>query len=96
MSARLADAMRRGALCHDSQTGSDSIDFLRIDWFDVAPLPVDEARDRFGLVPKSPEALAAGSVGPWAPGGISPFQQAEGQALAEREGRSYDAYGATP
>jgi hypothetical protein len=28
MSIRLADAMRRGAWCHDRETGSDSIDFL--------------------------------------------------------------------
>ncbi len=36
MAVRLADAMRRGALCHDDVTGSDSIDFLTMDWFAVA------------------------------------------------------------
>ena len=29
MAIRVADAMRRGALCHDAVTGDDSIDFLR-------------------------------------------------------------------
>ncbi len=33
VAVRLADAMRRGAWCHDEDTGSDSIDFLRLDWF---------------------------------------------------------------
>ena len=32
MAARLSDALRRGALCHDNKTGSDSIDFLALDW----------------------------------------------------------------
>src|SRR4029078_13373420 len=32
MAIRVADAMRRGALCHDDVTGADSIDFLGIDW----------------------------------------------------------------
>jgi hypothetical protein len=92
--ARLADAMRRGALCRDRETGSDSIDYLRFDWFSVAHLPVDEVRRRFSVADKSAEAIAAGSVGPWSPGGISPFQLASGQALAERLGRPYDPHGA--
>ena len=38
----------------------------------------------------------AGSVGPWEPGGISPFQLAAGRALAdERTGVPYDAHGAS-
>jgi hypothetical protein len=94
MAVRLADALRRGAWCHDAVTGSDSIDYLRLDWFSLAPLPVDEVRQRFGLRPKSPSAEAAGSVGPWSPGGISPFQMKAGRALAERDGRRYDSYGA--
>ena len=84
----VADAMRRGALC----TGS--IDFLRVDWFAIAQLPVGDARARFGLVPKAENALAAGSVGPWEPGGISPYQARTGAASAEAQGRLYDAYGA--
>ncbi len=93
---RLADAMRRGALCHDSVTGADSIDFLRIDWFEFAPEPVVEVRARFGVVAKSDAAITAGSVGPWEPGGISPFQCNAGQALAAQLGVPYDDFGATP
>src|SRR5437763_1678981 len=88
MATRVADAMRRGALC----TGS--IDFLRVDWFAIAQLPVGDARARFGLVPKTENALAAGSVGPWEPGGISPYQARTGAASAAAQGRLYAAYGA--
>lgn len=92
---RLADAMRRGALCHDNVTGSDSVDFLRIDWFELAPLPLDEVRARFCLQPKSAAAVAAGSVGPREPGGISPFQLEAGRRHAEQLGSVYDSFGAT-
>ena len=95
MAFRLADAMRRGALCTDRVTGSDSIDYLRVDWFDLAPLPLDDVRGRFHVTPKADVALAAGSVGPWEPGGISPFQERCGRELAEREQRAYESYGAT-
>lgn len=88
VATRLADAMRRGALC----TGS--IDFLRIDWFAIAHLPVEEVRFRFGVPPKADAAVEQGSVGPWEPGGISPFQWDAGQALARSQGRSYDSFGA--
>lgn len=93
---RLAEAMARGARCRDVVTGSESIDFLRLDWFSVADLPLDDARARFSVTPVSAQARAAGSVGPWERGGISPFQLASGQAAAERAGRPYDAHGATP
>lgn len=93
---RLADAMRRGAWCHDNVTGSDSIDFLRIDWLSIADRPVEELRARFSLRPKSGDAIRAGSVGPRDPGGISPFQLAAGTRLAESDGRQYDSYGAAP
>jgi hypothetical protein len=95
MAVRVGDAMRRGALCHDEATGSDSIDFLQVDWFALAALPLDEARARFRLVPKDPAATSAGSIGPWEPGGISEFQLRSGRALAEQEDRPYDAYGAS-
>lgn len=95
LALRLSDAMRRGALCHDRATGSDSIDYLRFDWFSVAHLDCDEVRRRFSLVPKSARAVGAGSVGPWEPGGISPFQLEAGRALADREHRDYDTYGAS-
>jgi hypothetical protein len=89
MAARVADAMRRGALC------PGSIDFLRTDWFALADRPVEDVRAHFGVVPKAPVALAGGSVGPWEAGGISPFQQDAGAELARRRGCPYDAYGAT-
>lgn len=88
MAVRLADAMRRGALC------AGSVDYLRTDWFDFAELSVEEARRHFGVTPKSGTAEDAGSVGPWQPGGISPFQVKSGMALASSEARPYEAYGA--
>lgn len=96
VAVRLADAMRRGALCHDTVAGSDSVDFLRLDWFALADLPLDEARSRFRVTPKSDAALASGSVSPWDPGGISPFQERSGRDAAERGGYPYESYGATP
>ncbi len=89
VATRLADAMRRGATC----TGS--IDFLRTDWFSVADLPLEEVRARFGVVPKAPAAVEHGSVGPWEPGGISPFQWEAGQAFAAGAGLAYDSFGAS-
>jgi hypothetical protein len=96
MAARIADGMSRGAWCHDNVTGDDSVDFLRVDWFTLADLPVDEVRERFCLRPKSEAARRAGSAGPWEPGGISPFQLRAGRAAAERENRPYDSFGAEP
>ncbi|HMG28054.1 MAG TPA: hypothetical protein VKH36_14715 [Acidimicrobiia bacterium] len=94
MAVRLGDALRRGALGTDHETGSDSIDYLRLDWFEVAGMPLEDVRARFGVVPKADEAVAAGSVGPWQPGGISPFQERSGRELAQREHRPYESYGA--
>jgi hypothetical protein len=87
VAVRLADAMRRGALVR-------GIDFMAVDWFDVAALPVAEARDHFRVAPKAEAAIAAGSVGPWEPGGISEFQLHEGRRRAEAGGTPYDAFGA--
>ena len=95
VATRMADAMSRGAWCSDTVTGSDSIDFLRIDWFALAPLPIDEVRARFSLRPKSAAAVGAGSTGPREAGGISPFQLRAGAAAAAARGEAYDAYGAT-
>ncbi len=86
---RVADAMRRGALV------SGSWDFLAVDWFELAPLTVEEARVHVGLTPKGERALAAGSVGPWEPGGISEYQWKAGEQRARDEGRPYDPYGAS-
>ena len=95
MAVRLADAMARGARCHDAETGSDSIDFLRMDWFAVAHRTCDDLRQRFHLLPKSEAAVAAGSVGPWSQGGISPFQMQSGRQLAASRGQRYDPHGAS-
>jgi len=93
VAVRIADAMRRGALCRDSVVGTDSIDYLHLDWFSIAELSVADARRRFGVMDKSPEAVAAGSVGPWDRGGISEFQLNAGRELAMRQGRPYESYG---
>jgi hypothetical protein len=88
MAVRVADAMRRGALC------DGSIDFFRTDWFALADRTVDEVRSHFGVPPKSQGAVDAGSVGPWSPGGISPFQVESGRAAARAAARPYDSFGA--
>ncbi len=61
----------------------------------MADQPIAEARQRLGILAKSPEAVGAGSVGPWQAGGISPFQLAAGQELALERGRGYDSHGAS-
>jgi hypothetical protein len=91
---RLADAMRRGARCSDETRDDDSVDFLRLNWFELAHLPVDEVRRRLNVEPKSPAAIQAESLGPWQAGGMSPYQLAAGKAMAAREGRAYDSHGA--
>lgn len=83
MAVRFSDALRRAALC----TGSN--DFMATDWFAVADKPVAVLRRELMLPAKSDEAVAAGSVGPWDAGGISPFQLNAGRRLAEAEGRDY-------
>jgi len=88
MATRVADAMRRGALCRGS------LDFLRTDWFTLAGLTIPEVRDHFGVPPKSSDAIAAGSMGPWEPGGISAFQVSAGTALAQTRGEPYESFGA--
>jgi hypothetical protein len=86
--------MRRGALC--AAHFGNGIDLLTVDWFAHAERSLSEVRTEFGVVEKSERALVAGSVGPWEPGGISPYQYETARRLAETEGRAYDSYGATP
>jgi hypothetical protein len=86
---RMADAMRRGALV------DGSVDFLEVDWFELADQPVEEVRRHFGVVPKSGRSIAAGSVGPWEPGGISAFQWRCGNERARAAGRPYEPFGAS-
>ncbi len=92
MAVRMADAMRRGALC--AAHAGNGIDFLERDYFFDARRPVDEVRAELGIAPKSERAIEMGSVTPWEPGGISAFQLACGRERAEQSGRIYDAYGA--
>src|SRR5262245_32472917 len=96
IAVRLGDGMRLGAMSHNRGPHSDSMDYLRLDWFELPALPLDEVRELFSLQPKSDRAIAAGSVGPCEPGGLSPYQLAAGQALAESRGLEYDSYGASP
>jgi hypothetical protein len=95
MATRVADAFRRGAVSHGVD-GAPDVDFLAVDWFALAERPVAELREQFGIAPKSPDAVSAGSVGPWEPGGISDFQDATARAKADAEGRDYEPYGAAP
>ena len=95
MAVRVADALRRGALSHGID-GEPDVDLLALDWFEVADRPVEELRSAFNIVPKSAGAIAAGSVGPWEPGGISEVQFGSATTAAAEAGRPYDAYGATP
>lgn len=92
MAGRLADAMRRGAIIGAHSGGRD---LLTVDWFEHAARPVEEVRTHFGIPPKSADAIAAGSVGPWELGGISGFQLEFGRHAAEQRGEPYDAHGAS-
>jgi hypothetical protein len=99
MAVRLADAMARGAnaawFLNDHGRGEEN-DFLAVDWFAYADWPVNEVRAHFGLPEKSAKAIACGSVTAWEQGGISPFQHRHGREVAEREGWTYDSFGAVP
>ena len=99
MAQRLADAMYRGAKLAwhlDDHGRSDETDLLATDWFEHADRQLEEVRADFGLLPKSSRTLAAGSVSPWEPGGISPFQDEQGRRAAEADGHPYESYGASP
>jgi hypothetical protein len=93
MAVRLADAMRRGALVAAHAAGPD---LLRRDWFADAERTLDDVRAELGVVPKSEHAIERGSVTPWQPGGISPYQYDCGHKSAVAAGRTYDSYGAQP
>ena len=93
MAVRLADALRRGALCAADVDGPD---LLRVDWFAHVARPIDEVQAEFGVVPKSEYAIASGSVTAWGRGGISPYQYECGRSAAQAAGREDDSYGAQP
>lgn len=89
MPERLADAFRRGALV------AGSIDFIALDYFSMADRPIDAIRAELGISAKADSAVAAGSAGPFEPGGISRSQLESGRRMAEAQGRRYDAHGAS-
>jgi hypothetical protein len=93
MAVRLADAMRRGALCGAHAGGPD---LMRRDWFADAARPVADVRAALGVVPKSERAIEVGSVTAWEPGGISAYQYECGRRAAEADRRAYESYGAEP
>lgn len=73
MAERLADALRRGRICN-----RDVI--YGVDYFELVDLPLEEARARLDIVPKSPEAIAAGSVGIFDPMGFTQYQREHGDS----------------
>jgi hypothetical protein len=77
MPTRIADTLRRAA----PLPGPQRLPEHRL--VPLARLPVDEVRHQLQLPPESPEAVNPGSVGPWGPGGLTPFQEAAGKALAQ-------------
>lgn len=99
MAARLADAMYRGAILAtylDTHDRCAETDLLGNDWFAYAEWPLADMRAHFGVPPRSEIAIASGSVTPWEPGGISPFQFAAGQTSAAARHEAYESYGASP
>jgi hypothetical protein len=80
MGTRLADAVRRGKAVAE-HFGTD---LFVVDFHALAQRPVDEVRALLHLPPKSPEAIAAGSVGLFDPAGMSERQR---EAFAQRTAR---------
>lgn len=71
MATRVADALRRGRICHQ--------DVLHgIDYFEYVDLPIEEARAALSIVPKGDDALSAGSAGVWESAGITAYQREHG------------------
>ena len=71
MNVRLADALRRGkAVAADFGT-----DLFQVDYHELAELPTDEVRRHLRVPPKSPEAVAAGSLSVTDPAAMSDTQR---------------------
>ena len=86
VAVRIADAMRRGALCRDSVLGVDSIDYLHLDWFTLAELPVDRgpaAVRRGGQVARGRRRRVGGPLGP---GGHQPVPTGGGPGAGRPPG----------
>ena len=71
MTARLADAISRGKAAAEGH----GIDLLAVDYHEIAEQPINDLRAELHIVPKSPEALRAGSPGLFEPAGMSPAQR---------------------
>ena len=80
MSVRVADAILRGkqveARLHT--------DLFGVDYHELAPLPLEEARARLCIPPKSADAIAAGSVSVFSPEGMSEHQRRAAAARRDR------------
>ncbi len=71
MHVRLADALRRGKTVCDRY----GIDLFDVDYYELAPRPVEEVRDLLGMPPKSADAVEVGSVGTFDLEGMSELQR---------------------
>ncbi len=86
MTDRLADAIRRGKAVAETF----GTDLFQVDYHEVAPLSIDDVRERLCMPPKSDAAVAAGSVGPAHPDGRSEFQkEAAQQSHDHPDGRTF-------
>lgn len=77
MDVRLADAMRRGAIC--------GRDLMTVDYFEHAHRPLAEMPDVLGIPPKSRAAIDAGSTSPFDPDwrhAMSEFQHEAGLVMS--------------
>jgi hypothetical protein len=71
MHHRVADAIRRGKeVCLRNQ-----VDLFTLDYHELAPLPVEEVRERLGVPEKSADAQASGSAGLFTEEGMSDLQR---------------------
>jgi hypothetical protein len=98
MGVRLADAINRGGEVAWRFREQAGIDLLAVDWFARAEEDLDALRGEFGFDgpgAKSLEAKAAGSSGPFQPGGITVDQVQWGRDMAAAEDRAYEPYGSS-
>jgi hypothetical protein len=79
MHLRIADAILRGKVVCENY----GVDLFEVDYYDLAARPVEEVREMLGIPPKAPGSVEAGSVGPFAPEGMSETQR---RAVAQRRG----------
>lgn len=84
MDVRLADAIRRGKAVAENL----GRDLFTVDFHSVAEHPVSLLAELLEIPPKSDEVIAAGSAGPFDPGGISEFQRDAGVRVAQNPART--------